>query len=191
MTVSLTWLPNTEEDMAGYELQRAPNVDELPGTWEDVAYIPFEIPGPNYNPATGEFFYIDGEGTLTTWYRLRALDTYGDASDYCLPFQPTEHTTPPPFPNTVELTEQYEFEPGCNLVYKDTDGNILPDVQIRVYYKVDYDLRLMDQTIGVTTTDTTGQWRDPILVEAGYTYTVHYEDPGSGWGVDSREVIVP
>jgi hypothetical protein len=190
MSVTITWLPNTEADMDHYDVQRAPDSSGQPGTWADLVSIDHDTGGPNYDAASGRFFYADTTGTTDHWYRLRSVDTDNNASSYGNPFQPSETTTPPPFPNTVPIDESYEFQPSSDLVYKDPDGNIIADAQVRLYRKTDYDLGNFTAALGVTTTDSAGKWDDPITVEAGYTYVVQFYKPGY-FGPDAQEIVVP
>lgn len=188
MSVTITWLPNTESDIKEYDIRRAPDDDEQPGTWEDLITIEHDLLGANYDTTNNRFFYSDTTGTLTHWYSIRAEDTDGNVSGWSNPFQPSESTTPPPFPNTVILDENYDIED--QLQYKDPDGNPIENAQIRVYKKTDYDLENYTACIGVTTTDATGGWVDPVIVEAGFTYTIQFYKPGA-YGPDTQEIIIP
>lgn len=188
MSVTITWLPNTEPDIKDYDVQRAPNNGGIPGTWADLVTITHDLLGPNYDVASSRFFFDDTTGALDNWYRLRSGDTDDNKSGYSNPFQPSETATPPPFPNTIALNENYGTE--NSLRYQDPDGAPIADAQIRVYKKVDYDLRNLAATIGTTTTNENGGWTNTVIVEAGFTYTVHYCKPGV-FGPDTREVVVP
>lgn len=188
MSVTITWLPNTEPDMDHYDVQRAPDNNGAPGVWTDATTIAADIAGPNYDLITGRFFYTDSTGNTSTWYRLRSVDTANNVSGWSNPFQPSENTVPPPFPNTVQLDEDYGGE--ASLRYDTPDGTAIGGAQVRVYRKIDYDLENYDSAIGVTTTDTTGGWTDPVIVEAGLTYTVQFFKPGA-YGPDTQEVTVP
>jgi len=188
MSVKLTWLPNTETDMASYDWQRAPDAAGEPGTWAFLINITHAIPGPNYDPTSNRFFYDDPDGNLTYWYRIRAIDTNGNESGWGNPFQSSESTTPPPFPNTVVLDEDYDVT--NNLQPTDPDGNPIEDAQIRVFKKIDYDLENYTAVVGVTTSNARGEWLNPITVEAGFTYTVQFFKPGN-FGPNTTEVIVP
>lgn len=188
MSVTITWLPNTEVDMSHYDVQRADDAGSTPGTWAHLISITHDLNGPNYDPDTNRFFIVDTTGTLENWYRLRSVDTEGNASGYSNPFQPSESTTPPPFPNTVSLDEDYD---GANaLQFIDPDGAPIAEAQVRVYKKVDYDLENYGAVIGVTTTDSEGGWLNPITVEAAFTYTIEFFKPNA-FGPNTIEVVVP
>lgn len=188
MSVTITWIPNTESDIDNYDIQRAPDDNGVAGTFADLVTIDHDLSGPNYDSASNRFFYVDTTGTLDNWYRLRSRDIDANVSGWSNPFQPSTSITPPPFPNTVALDESYNGD--NSLQYTDPDGNPVKDAQVRVYKKIDYDLQNYDAAIGVTTTDENGGWIDPVIVEAGFTYTVQFFKPGS-IGPDTTEVVVP
>lgn len=188
MSVTIRWLPNTEPDIASYDIQRAPDDSGVPGVWADLISITHDLLGANYDVSTNRFFIVDTTGSLTHWYRLRSVDTDGNASGYSNPFQPSESTTPPPFPNTVVLNEDYGDI--NSLQYATDGGDPIEAAQVRVFKKTDYDLENFGAAIGVTTTDSSGAWANPITVEAGFTYTVEFFKPGA-YGPNAQEVIVP
>lgn len=70
-----------------------------------------------------------------------------------------------------------DFGGNDNLRYMDGDSNPVDGADIRVYTKQDYDAGNVDEAIGVTTTDGTGRWTNPIPVARGQTYTVHFHKP--------------
>lgn len=188
MSVKLTWIPNTNPDIYQYELQRADDVSGQPGTFADLVTITHDLNGTDYDSVSGRFFYVDTTGTTDNWYRLRAVNTNGVYSAYSNPFQPSESTTPPPFDNTVILDEDYGGENELQLT--DLNGDPIENAQVRVYKKIDYDLENYEAAVGVTTTDAAGGWVNPIMVEAGFTYTIHFFKPNA-YGPATVEIIVP
>ena len=188
MSVTITWLPNIEEDIARYEIQRAPDDAGQPGTWVDLTSITHDLNGPNYNSSINRFYLIDETGSLNHWYRLRSIDSSENASDYSIAFQPSEATAPPTFPNTVALYEHYGEENALQIT--DIDGNPLDAVQIRVYRKIDYDLHNYDTIIGQTLSTLQGGWQAAIFVEAGLTYTIHCFKPNT-YNPKTYEITVP
>jgi len=84
--------------------------------------------------------------------------------------------------------EDYDGE--NNLRYEDDNGDPINEAQVRVFKKIDYDLENYTAAVGVTTTDATGGWVNPVTVEAGLTYTIQFFKPGY-FGPDTKEVIVP
>lgn len=188
MSVRLTWLPNTEPNMDYYEWQRATDINDEPGSWEALINVSHVIPGPNYDATTERFFYDDTTGDNTNWYRMRALVTSGNTSGWCTPFRASSAISPPTFPNTVTLDEDYGATNA--LQPTDEDGVPLDEVQIRIWKKIDFDLQNFEAVVGVTETDETGSWTQPVVVEAGFTYVIQFYKPGS-FGPNSTEVIVP
>ena len=184
MSVTIAWSPNTESDVKSYELVRSATKT---GTYSALVTILHDLTGANYNSSTAKFFYDDTTGTTSHWYKLRAIDLYDNPSGYTDPFQPSESTTPPVFPNKVSLTE--DFPTTDNLRYI-ANGSGIGDAQIRVYKKTDYDLGKLTLIQGTTTTKTDGRWKNPILVEGGYTYTIYFQKPHA-YGPDTAEVTVP
>jgi len=188
MSITITWLPNTEPDIKEYDIRRAPDVSGQPGTWADLITIAHDLLGPNYDTGSNRFFIVDAAGSLTHWYSIRSEDVDGNMSGWGNPFQPSESTTPPPFPNTVILDEDYTVDNA--LQFTEPGGDPVEGAQVRVYKKVDYDLENYTAVVGVTTTDADGGWVNPITVEAGFTYTVQFYKPGA-FGPDTQEVVVP
>ena len=127
---------------------------------------------------------------LTDWYRIRAKDSEGNSSGWSNYFRPSESTTPPPFPNTVYLNEAYEYPPGIDQRYVDLQAVPIADAQVRIYKKIDYDIGNFGAAIGATTTNAVGDWQNPIVVEAGFTYIIQYFKPGV-MGPDAKEIVVP
>ena len=68
-----------------------------------------------------------------------------------------------------------------NLTLKDGGGTGLNEVRIRVYSKGNYDSGLISVPYikGQSITDTNGQWKHPIYLTSGSTYTIVYSKPGS------------
>lgn len=188
MSITLRWVPNTETDIAEYDIQRAPDDAGAPGVWVDLTTITHNLSGANYDAAEGRFFYEDLTGSTDHWYRIRSEDVAGNVSEYTVPFQPSETVAPPPFPNTVALYEDYGDDDTLRLT--DLDGVPIENAQVRVYRKADYDLQQYDSVLGTTTTDSTGGWTAPIFVEAGYTYTVYFDKPGA-FDPTTVEIVVP
>jgi hypothetical protein len=81
--------------------------------------------------------------------------------------------TPPPFTNTVKITQDYPL--SNDMTYMSPGGSPIENAQVRLYYKSDYDAGNLATPIGITTTDAHGKWRNPILVLPGFTYTARLE----------------
>ena len=185
MSARINWSPNTESDVKAYELVRSATKT---GTYALVVTVLHDLLGADYDATTSKFFYNDLSGTATHWYKLRAIDKYDNPSGYTNPFQPSESTTPPPFPNTVSLTEDYPTVDNLRYITAGAEG--VADAQVRVYKKTDYDQGRLTLIQGQTTTDANGRWKVPVLVEAGTTYVIYFQKPHA-YGPDTAEVVVP
>lgn len=128
----------------------------------------------------------------TYFYRLRVTLLDGTVSD-AIPWSPFDVNLggsavvpPPPFENTTKIDHDYQL-PG-ELSYVTPGGSPVENAQIRVYLKSDYVTGNLSRPVGVTTTDAGGRWRDPVLVNPGYSYVVRFEKPGE-FGPDTRETF--
>lgn len=128
----------------------------------------------------------------TYFYRLRITLPDGTVSD-AIPWGPFDVNLggsaaipPPPFENTVKMDHDYQL-PG-ELTYVTAGGSPIENAQIRVYLKSDYVAGKLTNPVGVTTTDPGGKWRNPILVNPGFSYVVRFEKPGE-FGPDTHETF--
>lgn len=168
----IKWLPSSETDIASYKLERSPTVT---GTYTLVTTIAHDLTDPAVFDGT-HFFYNDTEGTATDWYRLIAVDTSGLESQPSVPF--TVASPPPSTPaETVGLDENYGSVNALQTT--DPSGNPLENVQIKVYYKTDYDNSIFTNPVGITLTGSKGEWQTPIFVAPGFDYVLVFEKPGS------------
>lgn len=92
--------------------------------------------------------------------------------------------TPPTFDNTVRITADWPL--SGDMRYMTPGGSPIVNAQIRVYRKSDYDAGNLAAPIGITTTDASGNWTQPILVIPGYTYVARLEKPYE-FGPDVKE----
>lgn len=84
MSNTIYWDPSAEPDILRYELETAALNT---GPWSTLASVSHAIPGPNYLAGPpAQFFYEHALGTLSTWYRLRTVDTALQASAWSAPF---------------------------------------------------------------------------------------------------------
>jgi len=81
MAIKVTWVPNTEADIAQYEVWRAPNNV----TFTLQTTIVHDTGNPLvYDVSLGRFFWVDATGTTTDWYKVRAEDAIGNFSAFTL-----------------------------------------------------------------------------------------------------------
>lgn len=93
----------------------------------------------------------------------------------------------PPFDNTVAVNQ--DFGQVDALRYMAPDGTPIPDAQIRIYKKPDFDQGKLDTPVGVTLTDAFGRWVNPILLTPGAAYVVQFFLPNS-FGPDATTIYV-
>jgi hypothetical protein len=128
----------------------------------------------------------------TYFYRLRVVLQDGTVSD-AIQWSPfdvglggSSAVPPPPFENTTKIDHDYQL-PG-ELSYVTPGGSPIENAQIRVYFKSDYAAGNLTRPVGVTTTDAGGRWRNPILVNPGFSYVVRFEKSDE-FGPDTRETF--
>ncbi len=86
MSNTVTWQPSTDPLIYSYVVQSA---SVFTGPYTTIATIVHSLTNPAvYNSVLGVFYYVDNAGTLTTWYRLAAVDTLAQQSPWSAPFQP-------------------------------------------------------------------------------------------------------
>ena len=76
-----------------------------------------------------------------------------------------------------------------NLRYVTAGGTPIRDAQVRIYFKSDYDAQQLRAPVGVTTTDPSGRWKDPIFVQPGFTYVVQFFKPND-FGPDTATIVI-
>ena len=86
-TVNLTWNANTEANLAGYKLYRAPGSCTTPGAFATVGTFGTVITGSNVVAADG-----------TYCYKLTATDTAANESLFSNTAEATVNVTPPTAP---------------------------------------------------------------------------------------------
>lgn len=60
---------------------------------------------------------------------------------------------------------------------------------IRIWKKVDFDLNNLAAAVGVTATNSDGNWVNPIALETGETYVVQFHKQGL-YGPDKVEIVL-
>lgn len=73
---------------------------------------------------------------------------------------------------------------------EDESGAPVEGAVIRVFTKAEFDTNGLDNPVGISATNQSGRWVNPIFVNAGDTYVVHFQKDGA-MGPVSVEVIVP
>ena len=85
MAVQITWSPNTEDDIASYELERS--TDGI--LFTALVTITHDLSDPSvFNVPDQIFFFDDATGVANLhFYRLRAVDSAGNKSAFTAPKQ--------------------------------------------------------------------------------------------------------
>jgi hypothetical protein len=83
MSTKITWGASTDPNIASYTLQYSADVI----TWSALTSVTHTIPGPNWDAVNSVFYYVHVAGTQATWYRLQAVDSVGQTSDWSASFQ--------------------------------------------------------------------------------------------------------
>jgi hypothetical protein len=79
MAIKLTWLPNTEADIASYEIWRAS--DNVNFTLQTTIVHNLGDAGV-FDTSIGRFFWNDPTGTTSLWYKIRSKDTSDNLSAF-------------------------------------------------------------------------------------------------------------
>ena len=184
-TQQIKWFPANSPNVIAYEIIYSDT--GIDGPYETRTQILHQVPGTNWNSA-GYFFYNDQE-IIYRYYRIRVLDRYGNIAedDAPTPFKAGNDPVEVPTLYFVALTENTGGT--NNLQYVSTGGTPIGDAAIRVYNKLDYDLRNLSKVVGTTITTATGAWLSPVFVEPGNTYTIVINKTNE-YGPDTVEVTV-
>lgn len=185
-TQQIKWRASGSPNVIAYEILKSDTGNA--GPYTTLVQILNQIPGPYWNTAGAYFFYDDQEISYR-YYKIKILDRYGNSA---------EDTAPTPFKagnDPVEVPQLHYAAINENygtvnaLTYVTTGGTPIKDAVIRVYKKLDYDLKNLNTPIGSTITTAAGTWLSPVFVEPGETYTIVYHKVNE-YGPDTTEITV-
>jgi hypothetical protein len=186
MPQTVRWKPATAPNIVAYVLLYSDT--GMAGPFLTRAQIVNAPVGDNYDPVAGIFFYNDDEISYRL-YRLRTIDVAGNVFDdtASAPFSAGNDPYQIPVANTTPINENYG---GANaLQYVTQDGIPVVNATVRVYTKLDWDLKRYSKVIGLTKTNENGGWVSPIFVEPGNNFVVHFTLPNV-YGPDTVEITV-
>lgn len=166
--VRIYWEADTDPDVQNYEIRRGPQEGQPIVL---VQVIPHAIPGPNWAATKNRFFYDDTQGGPANVYQVTAVSSGGVAigqTDVFTPFGPTAAT-----PMKIAVDHNYGGPDALRFVTESGVG--IPDADVRVYTKPDYDAGRFAAPVYVVQTDDQGRWRRPAFLDAGLDYVLLME----------------
>lgn len=157
------------------------------GPYEELTTVLHMIPGSNWSDQ-GYFFYND-QAVPYRFYRLRTLDRYGHrAEDEApTPFKAGNNPVLAPSLHTQALTADTGSTNA--LQYISNGGSPIGGASVRVYKKIDWDLKKLANVVGSTVTKADGTWTDPIFAQPGETYTIVFTK-AYAFGPDTIEITI-
>lgn len=184
-TQQIKWLPSTSPNVIAYEILYSDTGRD--GPYVALTQILHQLPGPYWN--TEGYFYYDDAEVSYRYYRIRILDRYGNVAEdeAPTPFKAGNDPVEMPSLHFIALTENTN-SPN-NLQYITEGGTPVNAATVRVYKKIDYDLRNLGKVVGSTVTTPAGTWLTPIFAEPGETYTIVFHKTNE-YGPDTVEITV-
>ena len=87
--------------------------------------------------------------------------------------------------SVVMINHNYPNDDEMTVV--DSEDNPIEGVEIKVFELTAFQAGDVTSWVGETLTDIDGHWVDPISLEAGRTWVVHFEKP-TVYGPEHREI---
>jgi hypothetical protein len=172
MANRIFWQIPISPDAYQFEIRRAA-VATAPLTF--VARIPVVKSGSNWDSVNSRFFYDDPEGDAATIYQVLAFAGSGDIVADSGPFQPA-------LSHAADLLARtrvdHNYGGTDQLRYVSEGGDGIPNAEIRVYKRADYDQGRTDLPLFRLETDNDGRWVAPVFLEVGFDYTLWYAKSG-------------
>ena len=77
--------------------------------------------------------------------------------------------------SSIMVNHNYPGDDDMTIVDEQSDP--IAGVVVRVFELTPFEAGVVDTWVGETLTDIDGHWVDPIGIEAGFTWVVHFEKP--------------
>jgi hypothetical protein len=185
-TQEIKWKPSTSPNIVAYEILKSDTGQT--GTYDRLTLVLHQIPGSNWNSTENCFYYTDMLIPYR-WYRLRILDRYGNIAEDSAPTPFQAGNSPVDVPSLYFVALNENTGGQNNLQYVTQGGTPIVGATIRVYKKIDWDIKNYSKVVGTTITVASGGWQTPIFSEVGETYTVVFNKPNE-YGPDTVEITV-
>lgn len=156
-----------------YEITVAPTST---GVWNLYGYVPHEIPGPNWQDPPGRFFFDDPNGTDTTVYRVKAQDPLSNVLADTGPFQPDAAVEAL---LKARVKVDHNFGAIDALQFVTESGAAIPDAEVRLFRRPDFEAGRRDVPLYVVQTRADGRWTRPVYLEPGMDYTLIFDKPAA------------
>ena len=154
--------------------------------WNLYGYIPHEIPGPNWEDPPGRLFFDDASGTDATVYRVKALGPLDEVLADSGPFQPDVAVGAA---LAARAKVDHNFGAIDALQFVTESGAAIPEAQIRIFKKPDFDAGRRDVPLFIIETRADGRWKRPVYLEPGMSYTLLFDKP-SAFSSDPVIIVV-
>jgi len=87
MAAKIYWTPDLSQAITSFTVYRS---DDKGASYTQVALIPFNVAGPNYDKQSRQFFYDDSSGDVGFVYRIVASGNAGDSDPLTIITAPAE-----------------------------------------------------------------------------------------------------
>lgn len=169
------WRPLGDANAAAYQVFRG---DAQAGPFWMLASVAADTTGPNYDVASGRYFYDDPDGALDLYYKVVVIDAAGATLAESPVFQPSA-VVEGSLASRVRVDHNYG---GTDALKAEAPGGTpIPQCEIRVYREPDYLAGRTSTPYALLLTRDDGRWATPVYLPPGMNYVVQFFKP-SGYG---------
>lgn len=129
--------------------------------------------------------YTDVNGTSSSVYKIQAINSAGAIVSDSGAFQARENFAAN-LTTLVKVDTDYQSINNLRYEYGSTG---IPEADVRVYQKPDYDAGRTDVPLFVIQTDATGRLSTPVYLEPGMSYTLVYSKKNA-YGPNIKNITV-